>query len=247
MLDFLATGGGASDRKLRLFAVACCRRIAHLLEDERIRRGVQVAERHADGLAGEAECQAAFRAACAARFGDGTTPPRWEDLGDSENAFRVAYWANSAAITAIDPAPIPVVEVARQVAFEAASAVATAAAVSAPGDADVVLDTRTAAQNAEQVVQAVLLRDIFGPLPFREVHVDPAWLTWNERTIVRLAQGIYEDRILPGGTLDKARLAILDDALEEAGCTNKEILGHCPSPNDHVRGCWLIDLLLKKE
>jgi hypothetical protein len=207
---------------------------------------MQMAERHADGLTGDAECQAAFRTACAARFGDGSTPPRWEDLGDSEKAFRVAFWAKSAVITAIDPAPIPVVEVARQVAFEAASAVATAAAVSAQGDADVVLDTRTAAQDAEQVVQAVMLRDIFGPLPFHEVHIDPAWLSWNERTIVRLAQSIYEDRILPGGTLDQARPAILADALEEAGCTDKEILGHCRSPNDHVRGCWLIDLLLNK-
>jgi hypothetical protein len=92
----------------------------------------------------------------------------------------------------------------------------------------------------------LLLRDIFGPLPFRAVTIDPAWLTWNERTIVRLAQDIYEDRIHPGGTLDQSRLAILADALEEAGCSDKEILGHCRSPKDHVRGCWLIDLLLNK-
>jgi hypothetical protein len=100
---------------------------------------------------------------------------------------------------------------------------------------------------AEKHEQCNLLRDLFGPLPFREVHIHPTWLSWNERTIVRLAQGVYDDRILPGGTLDNIRLAILADALEEAGCSDKEILGHCRSPNDHVRGCWLIDLLLKKE
>jgi hypothetical protein len=63
----------------------------------------------------------------------------------------------------------------------------------------------------------------------------------------RLATAIYEERTLPQGTLDRDRLAILADALEEAGCTNEEILSHCRSPNDHVRGCWLIDLILGKE
>jgi hypothetical protein len=51
MLDFLRGRGMAGDRKLRLFAAACCRRIWHLLEDPRSRQGIEIAEAFADGLA----------------------------------------------------------------------------------------------------------------------------------------------------------------------------------------------------
>jgi hypothetical protein len=48
-----------------------------------------------------------------------------------------------------------------------------------------------------------------------------------------------------GRALD--RLPILADALEEAGCTDADILAHCRGPGPHVRGCWVVDLLLGKE
>ncbi len=84
-----------------------------------------------------------------------------------------------------------------------------------------------------------LLRDVVGN-PYRLVTVDRAWLVWKDTCVVRLAQTIYADR-----TFD--RLPILADALEDAGCDNADILAHCRSPEPHVRGCWVVDLLLGKE
>jgi hypothetical protein len=69
-------------------------------------------------------------------------------------------------------------------------------------------------------------------------------LAWNERTVVRLAQSAYEERSLPDGTLDLARLAVLADALEEAGVTDAQLLEHLRGPGLHVRGCFAIDAIL---
>jgi hypothetical protein len=91
----------------------------------------------------------------------------------------------------------------------------------------------------ELVKQADLLRDIFGN-PFRPVSIDPAWLTWNNATVVKLAEVIYAERRF-------ADLPILADALEEAGCDNADILSHCREASEHVRGCWVVDLLLGKK
>jgi hypothetical protein len=67
--------------------------------------------------------------------------------------------------------------------------------------------------------------------------VDPAWLTWNDGTVRRLAQAFYDDRSFE-------RLPLLADALEDAGCTDAAILDHCRGPAQHARGCWVVDLLL---
>jgi hypothetical protein len=87
-------------------------------------------------------------------------------------------------------------------------------------------------ETAEAETLAVLLRCFFGN-PFRPVAVDPAWLT---ETVVALAEGIYQEWAFD-------RLPVLADALEEAGCDSDNILTHCRQPGEHVRGCWVIDLL----
>jgi hypothetical protein len=87
----------------------------------------------------------------------------------------------------------------------------------------------------EARVQAPLLRCIFGN-PFRPVAVESGWLT---STVAELARGIYADRAFD-------RLAILADALQDAGCEHPDILGHCRGGGPHVRGCWVVDLVLGK-
>src|SRR5262249_10638557 len=97
-----------------------------------------------------------------------------------------------------------------------------------------------AAFRAEQAEQVALLRDLFGN-PFRPVPtIAPAWLSWNGGTVPRLAPAIYDGRAF-------GRMPVLADALEGAGCTDADILAHCRQGAEHVRGCWVVDLLLGKE
>ncbi|AMV29979.1 hypothetical protein VT84_36640 [Gemmata sp. SH-PL17] len=88
---------------------------------------------------------------------------------------------------------------------------------------------------AARAQQADLLREIFGN-PFRPVHIDLLWLKWNNGTVPQIADRIYQ-------TNNFSDLPVLADALEEAGCTDAEILAHLRRPNEHVRGCWALDLL----
>ena len=90
---------------------------------------------------------------------------------------------------------------------------------------------------AELLAQAVLLRDIFGPIPFRSLSFDPSWLT---PAVVELAKAIYADRFFE-------QISSLADVLEITGCDNEDILRHLRGPGPHVRGCFALDLLLGKE
>lgn len=89
---------------------------------------------------------------------------------------------------------------------------------------------------AEKRTQRTILRDIFGN-PFRPVKLEPAWRTF---TVTAMARQMYESR-------DFSAMPILADALQDAGCENDDILTHCRGPGPHVRGCWVVDLVLGKE
>jgi len=91
----------------------------------------------------------------------------------------------------------------------------------------------------ELTILASLLRDLFNPFLFRPMNLNAPVLKWNDNTVVRLARSMYDDTRFE-------EVPILGDALEEAGCQDADILGHCRNPGPHVRGCWLVDLLLEK-
>jgi hypothetical protein len=211
-IDFL--NERVSDRKRRLFAVACCRRIWHLLERGTLREVVQAAEEIAEGMMNEA-CLASLRSAV-----DLLADPQ------KHSTFHACAvkWAVGSHVNGHTPA---------QYAKEALGYAASRRSWSAK---------YVAALKAEQPTQNALLRDIAGN-PFRPVTLSPAWHT---PAVLALAQAAYDNRSLPAGTLDPERLAVLADALEEAGCTDADILGHLRGPGPHVRGCFVIDTLLDK-
>jgi hypothetical protein len=88
----------------------------------------------------------------------------------------------------------------------------------------------------ENLFQTHLLRDIVRN-PFRPFTIDAAWRTSN---VLALATGMYNDRAFE-------RMPILADGLEDAGCDNADILNHCRQPGEHIRGCWVVDLVLGKQ
>jgi hypothetical protein len=97
-------------------------------------------------------------------------------------------------------------------------------------------------RDAEMAAQATLVRDVFGN-PFRPASPDSALRSVNA---VSLARAAYDERLLPSGELDRVRLGVMADALEDAGCADIQLLGHLRGPGPHVRGCWALDLVLGK-
>jgi hypothetical protein len=241
-------------RKSRLFAVACCRCNWDLLLDERSRLAVEVAERFADGAATDEETRIASQAAQQAHR------EMFDTVGKVGSCIE---WA--CAYTA-DPHPF---RGARNVTWMAATPRMFEVRHPRPNGTDEIrlfpcMVTRTSGLShlrgkwqvdtieeavptgADAHVQAALLRDIFGPLPFRTKTIAPGWLSWNGGVVRLLAVAAYDGRLLPSGQLDLTRLAVLADALEEAGCDDAEVLSHLRGPGPHVRGCWCVDLLLDR-
>jgi hypothetical protein len=234
MLEFLRLK--ASDRKVRLFAVACCRRVWSGLEHEESRDAVRKAELFADGLADRNEMLRAHEKVCAIipklhdgkdtapgaalsasgfpgppksllqRFADALDDPWWEDEFDKGDPLA------------------PALVTARH---------AARAAADLQGQRNVLDAPATIAEHREQTA---LVRCLFGN-PFRPRPVCAAWLT---REVRALADAIYAERAFD-------RMPLLADALEASGCTNADLIEHCRSGREHARGCWVVDLLLGKE
>jgi hypothetical protein len=221
-----------SKRKLRLFICACCRRIWDVLPDEHSRMAVEMAEAYADLLIPPNVLVRAHEAA--------TTALYFETLIAD---LQPGPWSNAPREAA---SQLMFSNLALEAAEGAAQASATKTSRRERHDVRTRRRAWTTALIAEKRAQSHLLREIFGN-PYPQKNVEPEWLAWKGGTVWRLAQEAHDGRSLPSGTLDVATLAVLADALEEAGCTNADILDHCRQPGEHVRGCWVIDLLLGKK
>jgi hypothetical protein len=93
---------------------------------------------------------------------------------------------------------------------------------------------------AEQEAHCRILRCVFGD-PFRpEAPGADGWRAWGGGAAGHLARVIYDERRF-------GELPVLADALEEAGCAEPAVLAHCREPADHVRGCWVVDLVLGRQ
>lgn len=230
MLEFL--GGRASDRKLRLFAVSCIRRVFHLLDDKPAsRKTIEFAERFADGQA----TTDALHGNAWGKSGEAWAIVHWQAIEAAQDASTFAAGTIADAVARSDKGTHDAWATAFDVAYNQqnyhlseARAIADAAAPAKW------VALRESTRTDEEKSQCHLVRDIFGN-PFRPVTVDPAWLT-----VKQMAEAIYEERRF-------GDMPSLADALEEAGCSSADILAHYRQPGEHVRGCWVLDLLLGKD
>jgi hypothetical protein len=216
-----------SERKFRLFCLECCRRIAHLLTDPRSREALEFLERNVDpGVIGRKGIVAVRKSARSAA--------NFNPYGDQREPGRTARYASGLAsccpLIALDPAPF---YSAQWCSMTAATALWWSEATP---DTMTVIDHSDPRMSMIHAQHSSLLRDIVGN-PFRPVKVDPAWLAANESAASRIAQSMYDENVFD-------RLPILADALEDAGCADGAILSHLRGPGPHVRGCWVIDLVL---
>jgi transcriptional regulator with XRE-family HTH domain len=216
MLEYLP--GKASDRKMRLYACACCRRMLHWLEHEGSRKAIEASELYADRRI----TQKQLAGACGV-------------------ARRISIQAlNNRFPSAPSPAALEAIQAARDVARSALLKVRRAELMrellsGAVTRAIACAELSSSSGWEERKQLAELLRHVVGN-PFRPTAVPAKCLS---STVVSMAQLIWDERAFD-------RTPILADALEDAGCTDAELLGHLRGPGPHVRGCWALDLVLSK-
>src|SRR5262249_51287157 len=195
----------SAGRKWRLFSVACCRLIEKQRETWEHADLVDLLEKFAEG---QVKPEAASEAVTV-RFG--RSGPMYSGAGD----------ARISADAAVQTALLCQGADGRQSLYPFWVACRLD-------------DVLTGGQRTSPHI-AMFLHDIFGPLPFRDVAINPEWRTSD---VVALARGIYDEKAFD-------RMPILADALQDAGCADDEILAHCRAGNwEHVRGCWVLDLVL---
>jgi hypothetical protein len=232
-----------TSRKATLYLCAGLRCIWDLLYDEASKKAVEVAERAADGTASDDEVSdAAWSAECPTfgfDFDANYIRKRFSETGEYDAPVRSLI--EMGVYTEDDIAGDMQLgdETIRKALLSAADLAESTLHLDFEGKSELQKYLLGKLNGLTRWPNGWLVREIIGN-PFRHIGVSSVWLTWNESTISRMAQGIYDDRAFD-------LLPILADALEDAGCDNADILNHCRQPGEHARGCWVVDLLLGKE
>ena len=244
----------APDRKLRLFACACCRLAWDCVPLGYHRRLVDVCEQFVDGGVGAGIIDLVRRRA------QSEQPPR-DGIAQAPDAalatvHPIAWVAARDALRTITTATCKRAVITASVNKPDLSSPVSVAAVQAwqedwtrseawstSGKVPWNDRHREAAQAAEQIAHltarrlfASALRCVFFST-FRLVELDP---TFRTVTVVAIARQMYASR-------DFSAMPILADALQEEGCDSDDVLSHCRGPGPHARGCWVVDRVLGKE
>ena len=224
------------DRRFRLFACLCCRRVWNSIPEPCNHAAVVAVEELLEGRMSPDEAWAAFVASSAVEYTEAghrrSEPGYWIVKYLGRGFYKMTAGASALLIAANVTCMADVaygVEAMR--AFHGCYYAGNGAFLTPfrwPLPIPAVAQTELAYQTA-------LLRDIFGN-PFRPVTFS---LEWRTDTAVAIARGMYESR-------DFGAMPILADALQDAGCDSDNILNHCRDNGPHVRGCWVVDLVLGK-
>lgn len=208
-----------SDRKLRLYAAACCRHYWAEVPWDGADEVLDAAERYADGLAGYADLRATI-----ARVAGPEVPPQ-----DHPARPCVALGLEGAALAALTGSPSP----------PAVRADLLRCVMGHPFPRPAPKPRR----GLGAAVVSALARWVSGSpqQPTADADTGPVGVVfepeWRTEAVVALSRGIYDDRAFE-------RLPVLADALEDAGCADPDILAHCRGGGPHARGCWVIDAAL---
>lgn len=225
LVAHLFATGELDDRRLRLFACACGRRVWDELGDSE-RRAVVVAEKYADGDADGWALRRAREAATAV-------------LEASRTAVNAAHQAVLVGPTSPgSDSPNLSDAVRRRDMITLALR-----AVSEPrGLLDAVRRATTEVRRVDRSLTDAdllsILRDSTGGAG-RRLLIPAGWLEFHGGFVAGLARSIYDQHRFD-------EFPVLADALEEAGCHESVVLGHLREDGTHVRGCWALDLLVGK-
>jgi hypothetical protein len=259
-----------SERKVRLFLCACARKVEHLLTSEAVQVGIEVAEWHADHLASEEERKSAYSTLMTSIYASPiSSTGDYSLMGGGPASVVVAIALKAASESIIDELTGRCLEggcAGGDKTYRALGGCHYCLAAYLSHEAWINNERRKGVQRLwhsllrpvqslygeffySQVASAYqkrverlseplanLVRDVVGN-PFRPPRLDRSRLNLQ---VISLARTIYEQKRFES-------ISVLGDALEEAGCEDEGILSHCRQPAEHVKGCWLLDLLLQME